>query len=138
MTIKAAVQEILAYLDAEVSTLRLVPLLPPEKAPVFPLTIGYPASGTYERTQVEMRATHTIALEVHVARKELEHDSQTVIPLFDAIVNAIWWGIKQGELTSFINTSSISYTYGGLVYAGMDTFGFIININNVRLRHVLT
>lgn len=138
MSLQLACSDIARQLD-KIPELRQVNTLPPERANVFPFVIVYPSSGAFEQVADEYKdGTHNIAIECHVARKELERDSQRGVELVRLITNAIHWGVRAGDFMNFSTVPSIAYSYGALLYASNETIGYIITLQGVEINDIIT
>lgn len=85
-TVDAAVRALQALMLAGVTGLREAPSVLTETPNVFPCSRCYPWEGEFTRLNSATRHNmQTIALDVHVARRDLRHDMTTLAPLLDAI-----------------------------------------------------
>jgi hypothetical protein len=113
-----------------VAGIRQAPAYPPDSINVFPFAVAFPASGEIVRNSVASKIElHTVRLEVHVARKDLERDIATVINYGRLIPSAL---LATDALTlgGHVTTiTGITYTFGPLGYADTETVGYTFDIN---------
>ena len=109
-----------------VSGVRAAPDYPPESANAFPFVACYPVSGSFVGGPMgAMKALHGIAVEVHVARRDLPNDVQTIIGYGETIAAAL---LNAPTLASTVDTiradEGISYTFGGMQWGDTQTIGY--------------
>lgn len=129
----------LALEDAVAATARLIrtipglrgaPTEPPEKISAFPFVITYPLFGEWEvRSRGNKVGLHTIAIEIHTARKDLPRDIQSVIP-YGELVSAKLQHYDNTFLPDQAGASTCSavlalrYVFGPLGYVTVPTIGY--------------
>jgi len=80
----------------------------------------------------EMKGLHDIAVEIHVARKNMRTALKTAMGFSDAVPAAI---MADSTLGGNVDTfGSISYTFGAMNYGEMQTIGFRFIVTDVKIR----
>lgn len=121
MTLAAAIGHIQATVGA-VDGIRAAPAYPPDSMAVYPFTVCYPGSGTWERMSDWKKGLHTVNLEVHWARKDLYRDVEKAAAFAETIPNAI---LSDPTLGGHCETiTAVSYSFGAMQYGGVDTIGY--------------
>ena len=138
MATLAQVIERVATVVASVPGIRSAPIAPPEQMNVFPFGVVFPADGDNTfGTPGERLALDAIAVELHVARKDLPRDVQGALPFVDSIPDALMSDMVNTQWANTIDTfESISWTFGPLGWGGMDTLGFRFTVSGVKRRIV--
>ena len=138
MATLAQVIERVATVLASVPGIRRAPINPEEQMNVFPFGVVYPLDGESQfGTPGERLELDSIAVELHVARKDLPRDVQGALPFVDSIPDALMSDMISTQWANTIDTfESISWTFGPLGWGGMDTLGFRFTISGVKRRIV--
>lgn len=128
------VQEIVDQLRDKVPGLRRIPDAPPESNDQFPFAVVYPVSGSYSgHTPEDMVGLHDINIELHVTRKDLPRDFANLIDLQDDIPSALLVGIKDSDYSNLITFGDITYIFGALEWAGVQTLGVTYTVSGVKV-----
>jgi len=135
--LKDAIDEILDEIRT-IKEIRRVPEQPPENNDVFPFVVGYPSSGVYTGRPNYMRGLHNIAIELHVARKDLPRDYSKVMDLIDEIPYQLQKLQVDSGYSTVITFGEIEYTFGVLEWAGIETLGVTYIINTTKLETAIT
>lgn len=135
--LKAGVDEILDEIR-EISEIRRVPEAPPENNDVFPFVVGYPSSGIYTGRPNVMKGLHNVAIELHVARKDLPRDYNKVMEIIDEIPYQLQKLQVDSGFTTVATFGEIEYSFGVLEWAGIETLGVTYIINNVKVETIIT
>lgn len=131
--IKDGLQEVVDELK-NLRDIRRIPDEPPENNDVFPFAVVYPISGIFQKIGAGfMTNLHNINIELHVARKDLPRDYAQVVDLLDRIPNQLEIGLESGRFSSVTTWENITYTFGPLSWAGVDTLGVTFTMNNTKL-----
>jgi hypothetical protein len=137
--IKTKLTTALPYVDGAVGGLRAVYAYAPDQANAFPLAVIYPFSGTWSHDTPETKmGLHTIAIDIHVPRKDLARDMDKLYPFCESIPNAIivaWVAEELGAMDAF---DMITYQFSSFGYGGTDTIGWRFLITEVKMRSDLT
>jgi hypothetical protein len=132
--------EVCTYLQATALTLpgmRSAPELPPEKAAAYPFAVTFPYQGDWDGLSGGwMIGLHTLATEIHVARKNLPYDVAKVIGYCETFANALLRDPTLGGHVDTIN-GGIRYTFGPMNWGGQETIGYRFEIN-VKVQPALT
>ncbi len=138
MATLAQVIERVAAVMSSVPGIRRAPVNPEEQMNVFPFAVVYPADGDNTfGTPGERLALDSIAIEIHVARKDLPRDIQSALPFVDSIPDALMADMVATQWAGTIDTfESISWTFGPLGWGGMDTLGFRFTVGGIKRRIV--
>lgn len=119
-----------ARLVGTIPGLRGSPTEPPEKITTFPFSITYPLLGEWEvRSRGNKVGLHTIAIEIHTARKDLPRDIQAVTP-FGELVSAKLQHYDNVRLPDQAGNPTCSavlalrYVFGQLGYVTLSTIGY--------------
>lgn len=138
----AALQVIIDQIQAEVRAvpgIRAAPDEPPAQINQFPFAVCYAREGYFKVGPVgTLHGIHEIVLEVHVARQEMEHDFQQVMPFAESIPNAILAAYGDGRLTGLEVLQEIRYAFGPLGWGGVPTMGFLFRINGIKTQDAIT
>lgn len=123
------IQDVIDYIQgtlmpATVSTLVKYTDEPPEKIKRFPATVCFVRSADWkvEPADVLKGSPVTIALQLHVARKDLERDTQKVMPFSVLVPREIW---DTDDLNGTVDTiQAVRQTrFGELNWGDEKTFG---------------
>lgn len=127
-----------------ISGIRSAPDSPPERASAFPFVICFPSTGTYRTdsaytsTDTAIHGEHTLICQLHVARRDLPRAFDKALPYAELIKNVLF---KQANIrfSGTIDTiiEEITYTFGGLEYAGVETLGYSFSIP-IKIRNDTT
>lgn len=133
-----AIDEIIDELQT-ISGIRRVPDEPPEDNKAFPFAVVYPSTGLYEQIMtLEMRALHSINIELHIARQDLPRDYDKVMALIDVIPYELMKKLKDGNFTALDTFGTINYLFGPLSWGGVDTLGVTYTMKNVKVKTAIT
>ena len=117
-----------------VRDIRRVPDTPPESNDQFPFVVVYPASGVFQKESAGWSiALHNINIELHVARKDLPRDFTKIVTLYDRLPNQLESGLENSRFTAITTWGNISYEFGTLQWAGVETLGVVYTMNQVKL-----
>ena len=119
-----------------ISGIRAAPDVPPENNDLFPFVLVYPDYGVYEYGMPigYERALHNIAIELHIARKDLPRDYSTVMSLIDEIPIELGKLLKASGFSNLQTWESIEYNFQSMNYAGVETLGVRYTINGVKIQ----
>jgi len=102
-----------------VSGIRTAPDSPPSKMSSYPVAICYPGPGTFSRDNASAtRKLTTLVLEVHVAYKDLDRDYRVLLPLADAVTDALLADITIDGAVDTILAND------GIGFSGLTTLGY--------------
>ena len=136
--LKDAVAEIIDEL-LTISGIRRVPDAPPENNDQFPFAVVYPLTGTFVGGPATlMKGLHGINIELHVARKDLSRDYAQIMDLIDEIPWQLMKLRNDGKLTNMATFGAITYTFGPLSWAGVETLGVTYTINETKIEREIT
>jgi hypothetical protein len=135
--LKAALKEILDEIR-EISEIRRVPEEPPENNDAFPFVVGFPSTGIYTGRPNVMKGLHNIAIELHVARKDLPRDYSKVMGIIDEIPYQLMKLQVDSGFSTVATFGQIDYTFGALQWAGIDTLGVTYIINDVKVETTIS
>lgn len=132
----AEVIERVAFIMASVPGIRRAPISPEEQMNVFPFAVVYPLDGESQfGTPGERLELDSLAVELHVARKDLPRDVQGALPFVDSIPDALMEDMVSTQWAGTIDTFDIiSWTFGPLGWGGMDTLGFRFTVSGIKRR----
>jgi len=136
----ATLQDAIEQIQDEMISLarmRRAPDKPPEQIAAFPFAVCYPESGEYTQRSYVMQGLHTIAIEVHVQRKDLPRDYSTAMTFAKSVPNEIFDAIN-GALSAIVTVGSISYTFGPMAYADVETLGFRFRLEGVKTEDAIS
>ena len=86
----------------------------------------------------EMRALHSINIELHIARQDLPRDYAKVMDLIDVIPWELMKKLKDGNFTALDTFGQINYIFGPLSWGGVDTLGVTYTMTNVKVKTTIT
>ena len=136
--VKNAIAEIIDELQT-ISGIRRVPDAPPEKNEDFPFAVVYPLSGSFVGGPATlMKGLHGINIELHVARKDLPQDFSQVMDLIDEIPWQLMKLRNDGGYSHLATFGAITYTFGPLAWAGVETLGVTYTINETKIEREIT
>ena len=136
--LKDAIAEIIDELKT-IGDIRRVPDEPPENNEQFPFAVVYPLTGSFVGGPATlMKGLHGINIELHVARKDLPRDFSQIMDLIDEIPWQLMKLRNDGKLTHMATFGSITYTFGPLSWAGVETLGVTYTINDTKIEREIT
>jgi hypothetical protein len=131
--------EVIAVIQARALALagmRTAPAYAPEQSASYPFAVSFPARGEWDSLSGGwMIGLHTIATEIHVARKDLPADMRAVIGFCETFADALLREPTLGGCVSTIN--AVRYTFGPMAWGGQDTIGYRFEVD-VKVEPVLT
>lgn len=114
----------------DVTGVKFAPDYPPDSAGDFPFAVTYLERFRVEQnTPQDVRALHTVRVELHVARKDLPEDVYTLLPFFETVTAAI----INYLLTNTYAHAGITGTFGELGWDDTKTIGFLWTIQDVKI-----
>lgn len=134
-TLQDAIVKVQSYM-ATLPGVRQASSAPPDAIGAFPFITAYPASGSWLPGTPAGAKTglHNIAVEVHVARKNLPSDYAAVVGFCETVPNILMKQLYADQWGGTIQTfARVSYQFTALNYAGVDTLGFRFTIENVKM-----
>ena len=136
-TLQQAIDQIVDAAGA-VSGIRFAPDEPNDQTPTFPALLTFCERGTYRHSPIGvMTGSHTILLELHVARRDLARDVAAAMAYAKSIPNAILNAHKTSALTAIEEIGEIGYEFGPMTWAGQDTIGFRFRIQGVKTQDTI-
>lgn len=141
-TLQQVIDEIQADLGA-LTGIRGAPDEAPEQINKFPFIVCYPLSGEWHSDIPGAKiGLHTIAIALHVARKDMPRDIQKAMAYAESIPNALLKVVATQSGDRFNNKietfDRITYTFGSIGYGGTDTIGFVFQIQGVKMQSNIT
>jgi hypothetical protein len=137
----ATLQEAISQIQAEVkgiSGIREAPETPPDQINQFPFAICFARTGEYTIGPPEMMTgTHTIVLELHVARKDLTRDVPAAMKYAKSIPLAILMAVMNHTPTAFATLERIRYEFGPLNWGATETIGFRFYIEGIMTQDLI-
>lgn len=142
----ATLQQVIDAIQDDLGALtgiREAPDEAPENMNVFPFVVVYPSSGEW-RSDIPGNkiGLHTLTVELHVARKDLPRDIQKAMAYSESIPNTLLKAVASTSGDLFASTIStfdrITYTFGPLGWAGVDTLGFRFQVIGVKMQSAIT
>ena len=141
VTLQAAIDEIRADLVAALTTVRAAPEDPPEQVNVFPFMTVHAGTGAWEEGPAgTKKGLHSVVVELHVARTAgLARAVSEALGFAESVPNTIFKGRNADRFNGTIDTfDRITYTFGPLSWAGVDTFGWVFRIEGVKQQSAIT
>lgn len=141
VTLQGAIDEVMADLKAALPTVRSAPDDPPEQVNAFPFMTVHAGSGAWEEGPAGMKkGLHSIVVELHVARAAgLARAVSEALGFAESVPNTIFKGRNTDRFNGTIDTfDRISYTFGPLSWAGVDTFGWVFKVEGVKQQSAIT
>jgi hypothetical protein len=124
-------EDALNYIITQVKTLSGIrnASLAPENLAVFPFVVVYPFAGTLETVTPEtMKGLHTIAVEFHLARRDLPRDVAAGLPYVELFGKLMLGDPTLGARVETI-VGSLSYDFMSFTWGdGTVTLGFRFKI----------
>lgn len=128
MSLAGAIQQLAVTLGT-LTGMRSAPPYPPETAAVFPFAVAYAASGDYtggSLGKILTRERHSLAAEIHVARRELARSVAAAVPYADLLRTALQADPSLNDEVMVIE--SLGYRFGPLSWNGIDTIGYTFDV----------
>ncbi len=120
-----AIIQIQTAFVANIPGLAQVPEMPPEDAGAFPFLVTFPQTGTHSWRAAGQRVDiHTIAIELHVGRKDLPLDIRKALHYAELIPGALKTAEIAGEVSDVMLFEEGNYLFGPMLWGGVETVGF--------------
>jgi len=118
-----------------ITGIKAAPANPPD-APSgqWPLSIGFPKDGRYSGGgSAPIFGHHTVVVQIHYPRADLARAYAAVAPYVDFVAGAL---LADPTLSGTVTTISgeITYTFGAMVWAGVDTIGWEFGVP-IKIRY---
>jgi hypothetical protein len=121
-----------AALARGVTGVRAAPNYPPDKADIFPFAVAVPDEGELQFVSAGFgKGLHTLALEVHVQRKDLATDIAAAMGLFEGLRTALLSDPTLGGKVS--SYGPIRYQFQAMDWAGVGTIGWRFRLENMKI-----
>lgn len=138
-----SVQQIVSKVQSYISGLsgmRSAPASPPDQAKMFPFSLVYPGEGEWTMEPVGWKkALHSIVIEIHVQRRDLPRDFESVVGFCESVPNVLFKELVADKWDATVDTiGPITYIFGVLGYGGIDTIGFKFTVTGVKAQSALT
>lgn len=139
-TLETAILQVAKYLSV-LEGMRKIGERPPETINDFPAFVCYASAGVWEfGAAQDKKGLHTIAIEIHVARKDLPKDIQAAMRWSDVVPNLLFYKLLydnkwNGTIDTF---KRITYTFGGLGWGDAATLGFRFRVEDVKMLSEVT
>lgn len=118
-----------------VSGVKYAPDDPPEQPQDFPFVVTYPMRYRGQvNTPEDFRMLYDIAVELHVARRNLPTAVQTLLGFPETIANAIFSTL----ITNLYAHDHIEGGFGALRWGDIETLGFTWTIVGVKITTTMT
>lgn len=116
--------------------MKQAPSLPPEQAASYPFCVCFPLRGAWSaQSDGWLIGLHTIAAEIHIARRDLPIDVDVALPFIESFPAAI---LSDPTLNGNVQTvNDIRYTFGPMAWGGQATIGWRFEID-VKAMLVIT
>jgi len=139
MGVQQIVSKVQSYIGA-ISGMRSAPASPPDQPKMYPFSLVYPGEGEWSMEPISWKkGLHSIVIEIHVQRRDLPRDFESVVGFCESIPNALFRELVADKWDGTVDTiGTISYVFGVLGYGGMDTIGFKFTVNGVKAQSALT
>lgn len=121
-----------------ISGIRVAPDYAPDGLNVFPASVVYPVSGVFTTGPAEvMKGLHTIAVEIHVERRDLAKALKSAIPYGSQVAAALLADTTLGGAVSTFG--DISYTFGPMAWGdpALQTIGWRLTIEGIKTQDAL-
>lgn len=127
----------ITYLQSQfklIEGIRTAPDRPKESFSAFPFIVSFPVSGRFTRAGHFLSSTHTIAVELHVARKDLQRDISKALSLHQPIIEAIH---AKKRLDNNVDTlGTASYDFGFLRWGKLQNVGYTYRFEVTKRYHL--
>lgn len=134
LTLEAAIDYI-QKLMRDVEGMREAPNKPPGKIGLYPFATCYPAQGVVSLGEPQGYAAgrHALALELHVARKNLPNDMELILPFVERVIAKFRDDPTLGGTVTTV-VGDLTYTFGPLNWFGQETLGwqFLVTVKIVH------
>jgi len=138
--LKNALKEIIDVLQT-ISGIRYAPdVLVENSNEQFPFAVVYPLAGLFNTrtSSVQMKGLHEINIELHVARVDLPRDFATLMDLIDEIPYQLMKKRLAGSFTNIEAFDEITYIFGPLTWANVDTLGVTYTMTVAKVQRSLS
>jgi hypothetical protein len=110
---EAAVE--LAGLAGNLAGIKGAPEVPPEQINQFPFAVVWPNTGIISQlTNTDYKSLDTLALEIHVARKNLPVAMTAIYPYLDLVAAML---MNNPTLNGTVQTINLSHAEGGVAWS---------------------
>lgn len=143
-TLEEVCTQVATYLST-LSGIRAAPAKPPEKLDPLPMAVTYAREGVWEFGAAGVkRGLHVIVVDIHVARKDLPKDVDAAMNFSDSVPNLLMLknqndrtasGGWNGTISTF---ERITYFFGPMKWADLDTLGFRFRVEGVKVESAIT
>lgn len=136
--VKDAIQEIIDELK-NLDGIRRIPDAPPENNNQFPFVVVYPISGSFTKPSSGwLIGLHDINIELHIKRKDLPRDFDEAMDLFQDLPKQLMSGQENGRFSNGFTWQAITYLFGPLEWAGVETIGFTFTLNGAKVQDTVS
>jgi hypothetical protein len=137
MTLQNAISQVQTYMRL-VSGIKAAPEYPMDGNTLpFPFVVSFAHIGTVEIGPAGVsKGLHDVMIEVHVARKDLPKDIQSVMRFSDSVPSMLIDKLlNDNQWNHTISTfDTITYTFGPMIWAGTETLGFRFIVHNIKIQ----
>lgn len=128
VTLQNVVDSVRDKLRTITPTIRSVPDGPIENPSVFPFGTAFMRRVNYTQFSQSLRhGTHTIAVQVHVARKDLPRDIEKSVPYGEAVPIAIYNDLTLNHVISTV--TEIRGAFRAMEWGDQETLGWDFEID---------
>lgn len=115
---------------AAISGVKFAPEYPPENASDFPFVVVYPDAfeGTIN-TPEDYKMLYDVRVELHIARKDLPTDVETLIPFAESGPKAIFGALVDNAYAF----ERMDGTFGVLAWQEQTTIGYVWTIRRAKI-----
>lgn len=136
--------DIQTFIDEVITVIRglaavkMVPDDPTEGVPEWPFSPVFLVDGRSKIGPPELVTYHdTVTVGLLAPSQDMALKNQVILPQKEVVVEALFQALKDGSF-SVKGFSDIEYVYGPIEWAGLDMFGFLFTIRDVKTQRTLT
>ncbi len=132
--LQSAIEDLQSTIGA-ITGVKAAPDNPPDvPSGQWPFSIAFPRTGEFQGGgNAQVVGLHTIVVQLHYHRQDLSRSYETIIPYLETVIEAILADVTLGGTVTTIR-DSITYTFGAMTYAGIDTIGWQFEVP-VKIRY---
>lgn len=137
-TLETFIDEVIEVIE-RVAGIRDAPNEPPEQLGQDVTAVVYSTEGraVFESTGW-MTTYDTVTIGVFAPFNDLPRRNAEMLPFRETIPAALFSGLKNNSFSEVLNFEQITHKYGQFKWGGMDVFGYLFAIQNVKLQSAVT
>jgi hypothetical protein len=136
-TLATFVGEVIEVIGA-VAGIRDAPDQPPEQLGQDITAVVYSTEGRAEFEATGWLTTYDqVTVGVFVPLNDLPRRNEEMLPFRELIPTALFTALRSGDFSEVSNFDTITHRYGPFQWGGVDVFGYLFTISDVKLQTVI-